>query len=49
MTATPTLADYFAELPDPRIERTKRHPLLAIVIIAICATICGADDFVAME
>src|SRR5438034_475186 len=49
MTATPTLADYFADLPDPRIERTKHHPLLAIVVIAICATICGADDFVAME
>lgn len=49
MAAPPTLADYFAELPDPRIERTKHHPLLAIVLIAILATICGADDFVAME
>ena len=49
MTATPTLADYFADLPDPRGERTKQHPLLAIILIAILATICGADDFVAME
>lgn len=49
MTATPTLADYFADLPDPRIERTKRHPLLTLLVIALCATICGADDFVAME
>jgi len=49
MTATPTLADYFADLPDPRVERTKHHPLLTIVLIAILATLCGADDFVAME
>jgi predicted transposase YbfD/YdcC len=49
MTATPTLADYFADLPDPRVERTKHHPLLTIIVIAILATICGADDFVAME
>jgi predicted transposase YbfD/YdcC len=49
MTATPTLADYFADLPDPRVERTKHHPLIAIIVIAILATICGADDFVAME
>ena len=49
MPATPTLIDYFADLPDPRIERTKHHPLLLILVIAICATLCGADDFVAME
>ncbi|PYP82140.1 MAG: hypothetical protein DMF61_27180, partial [Blastocatellia bacterium AA13] len=27
---------------DPRIDRTKRHKLIDILIIAICATICGA-------
>jgi predicted transposase YbfD/YdcC len=49
MQATPSLVEYFATLPDPRIERTKQHPLLVILVIAICATLCGADDFVAME
>ena len=34
--------DYFRELDDPRIERSKRHQLLDIVAIAICAVICGA-------
>ena len=32
----------FASLEDPRIERSKRHKLLDIIAIAICATICGA-------
>jgi predicted transposase YbfD/YdcC len=43
------LRDHFADLPDPRIERTKRHQLLDIVTIAICAVVCGADTWVAVE
>ena len=40
------LVDYFEELADPRIERCKRHSLLDIITIAICAIICGADNWV---
>ena len=40
------IAEYFAALDDPRIDRTKRHKLLDIVTIALCATICGADSWV---
>jgi predicted transposase YbfD/YdcC len=43
------LRDHFAELPDPRVERTKRHALLDLVTIAICAVIAGADSWVAVE
>jgi predicted transposase YbfD/YdcC len=43
------IEDYFAELPDPRIERTKRHQLLDIITIALCAVICGADSWVEVE
>lgn len=39
----------FAALEDPRVERTKAHQLLDIITIAICAVICGADDWVEME
>lgn len=39
----------FADLTDPRVERTKEHRLLDIVAIAICAIICGADSWVAVE
>lgn len=44
-----TLIDHFEKLTDPRVERTKDHKLVDILTIAVCATICGADSFVAME
>lgn len=40
---------YFADLPDPRIERTKRHQLLDIIAISVCAVLAGADSFVDIE
>ncbi len=42
------LRDHFADLPDPRVERTKRHRLLDVVTIAVCAVVCGADTWVAV-
>src|SRR5947207_13623116 len=44
-----TLQEHFATLQDPRIERTKRHQLLVIITIALCAVICGADTWVDVE
>ena len=44
-----TLIDHFINLTDPRIDRTKEHKLIDIVVIAICAVICGADGWVGME
>ena len=40
---------FSGSLEDPRIERSKRHQLLDIVAIAICAVICGADTWVYVE
>jgi predicted transposase YbfD/YdcC len=39
----------FEGLEDPRVERTKLHQLLDIITIAICAVICGADDWAEIE
>ena len=44
-----SILDQFAGLEDLRVERTRRHKLLDIIAIAICATICGADSWVHME
>ncbi|MDD1426547.1 ISAs1 family transposase [Dolichospermum sp. ST_sed9] len=44
-----TILDHFKDLEDKRVERTKRHKLIDIVTIAICAVICGADSWVLME
>jgi len=42
---------HFADLPDPHVERTRRHALLDLLlldllVIARCALIRGADTFV---
>lgn len=39
------LVRHFRKLKDPRINRRKLHSLEAILVIAICAVIAGADDF----
>ena len=41
------IQDHFATLTDPR-RRKVTYPLINIVTIALCAVICGADDFVAI-
>ena len=41
------IQDHFDELTDPRT-REVTYPLVNIVVIAVCAVICGADDFVAI-
>ena len=44
-----SLKDYFADLPDHRIDRCKDHALIDIMMIAILATLCGAEYFTDME
>jgi len=44
---TAKLQDHFRELTDPRCRKVT-YPLMNIVVIAVCAVICGADDFVAI-
>jgi predicted transposase YbfD/YdcC len=41
-----SITTHFGTLPDPRIGNAKRHVLLDILVIAICAAICGADTWV---
>lgn len=43
------LLDYFADLDDPRIDRTKDHPLINVVFIAVCAVIAGGEGWTDME
>jgi predicted transposase YbfD/YdcC len=44
-----TIVQHFANLPDPRVGNAKRHELLDILVIALCAIICGADSWVEIE
>jgi len=40
-----TLIEHFSTITDPRIDRTKRHKLIDILVISVCATICGAESW----
>ena len=39
-----SFVEYFRDLDDPR-EDNKRHNLIDIVVLTICAVICGADKW----
>jgi predicted transposase YbfD/YdcC len=39
----------FSDLPDPRVQGRCDHKLMDILIIAVCAALCGADSWVGVE
>lgn len=43
------LLRFFEDLEDPRMDRTKLHTLSDILVITICAVICGADEWTEIE
>jgi predicted transposase YbfD/YdcC len=43
------LNQHFSDLTDPRVDRTKLHKLVDILVIAICAVIAGADNWEDVE
>jgi len=44
-----SLIYHFSTIKDPRVDRTKRHKLIDILTIAICAIISNADNFEEIE
>jgi hypothetical protein len=41
--------DHFRCLTDPRVERTRRHPLINVLFIAVCGVLSGANSFAAIH
>lgn len=41
-----TLTEAFAGLPDPRTGPAQRHDLREMIVMALCAVLCGADTWV---
>ncbi|MDD2547730.1 MAG: transposase family protein, partial [Burkholderiaceae bacterium] len=39
------LLQLLQKIPDPRLQRTRRHELIDLLAIALCATIAGADNW----
>lgn len=44
-----SLVEHFGEIEDPRVERTKKHQLTDILVIAILAIIAGAQGWEDIE
>jgi predicted transposase YbfD/YdcC len=42
-------ARHFVKITDPRLNRTKRHGLLDVIILALCATLGGANGWADIE
>lgn len=40
---------FFKKIPDPRLERNKKHLLIDIVILSVLAVICGAESWDSIE
>jgi DDE_Tnp_1-associated len=43
-TGAASFEQHFHDLQDPRVERTRKHPLLNIVFMAVCGILSGANS-----
>ena len=44
-----SLAEAFSVIADPRVLKRSTHDLVEMLVVAVCATLCGADSFVEIE
>lgn len=46
---TISIIDAFADLPDPRLDRTRLHSLSDVIVLTLCGVLCGVDNWVELE
>jgi predicted transposase YbfD/YdcC len=46
--AVSPLKTHLAQLPDPRLKRKRKHELIDVLMIAVTALLCGAENFTHM-
>jgi predicted transposase YbfD/YdcC len=44
-----SIVAYFDRVPDPRVARSRKHPLTSVLVLSLLAVISGADGFVDIE
>lgn len=44
-----SLIEAFSSIEDPRVERHKRHKLIDIIVLTICAVVSGSDGWESIE
>ena len=49
METKKSIVEHFERIKDPRIERSKEHGLIDILVMSLCAIIGGADSWVEVE
>ncbi len=45
---TALIESHFSQIKDPRASHSIDHLLIDIIVITLCATICGANDWEAV-
>lgn len=44
-----SIIKHFENLEDPRVLRTRRHPLVSIIVLAVAGVICNCDSWVEIQ
>ena len=43
------IKDLFSGVGDPRVEKTKKHPLENVLYIVLCGTVSGVDSWIGFQ
>ena len=49
MAAPQSLIEHFSKLEDPRVERNKKHELMDVIVLCVCAVVSGAEGWSDIE
>ena len=44
-----SFVEHFKTIADPRVDRTKDHELIDVLVVAVCCLLCGGESFNDME
>lgn len=47
--ALQNLVEHFSKLEDPRIDRNKKHELIDVIVLCVCAVVSGAEGWSDIE
>lgn len=45
MPTNKSLIDHFSLIPDPRLDRTKKHKLIDIIVMTVCGLVCKSETW----
>ena len=48
-SAPEDLIEHFSKLEDPRVDRNKKHELIDVIVLCVCAVLSGAEGWCDIE